>query len=71
MIFVGPQLVKVNTIRGIAAQIVNRESLSGLILILQSRITNQAQKALDDLRFKVEIFQVCVVMLSFMLVLAP
>ncbi|XP_057547656.1 DNA-directed RNA polymerase V subunit 5A [Amaranthus tricolor] len=58
VIFVGPQLVKVNTIRGIAAQIVNRESLSGLILILQSRITNQAQKALDDLRFKVEIFQI-------------
>lgn len=58
VIFCGPQLVKVNTIRGIGAQIVNKDSLSGLILILQSKITNQAQKQLDLFKFKVEIFQV-------------
>lgn len=58
VIFCGPQLVKVNTIRGIGAQIVNRESLSGLILVLQSKITNQAQKSVDLFQFKVEIFQI-------------
>ncbi|KAL2895890.1 DNA-directed RNA polymerase V subunit 5A [Bienertia sinuspersici] len=64
VIFCGPQLVKVNTIRGIAAQIVNKESLSSLILILQSKITNQAQKAVDLFSFKVEIFQITDLLLN-------
>ncbi|XP_021744582.1 DNA-directed RNA polymerase V subunit 5A-like [Chenopodium quinoa] len=58
VIFCGPQLVKVNSIRGIGAQIVNKEGLNGLILILQSKITSQAQKAVDEYPFKVEIFQI-------------
>lgn len=58
VIFCGPQLVKVNTMRGIAAQIVNKESLNSLILILQSKITNQAQKAVNEFNFKVELFQI-------------
>lgn len=58
VIFCGPQLVKVNTVRGIGAQIVNKEGLNGLILILQSKITSQAQRAVDQFQFKVEIFQV-------------
>jgi len=44
--------------RGISAQIVNRESLNGMILILQNKITSQAQKSVDLFPFKVEIFQV-------------
>lgn len=58
MIFAGPGVVKVNTVRSIAAQIVNKDSLTGLILVLQNQMTNQAQKSLDLLPFKVEIFQV-------------
>lgn len=44
--------------RTIVAQIVNKESLNGLIMILQNKITNQAQKCVDVLPFKVEIFQI-------------
>lgn len=58
MIFSGPGIVKVNVIRNIAGQIVNRDTLSGLILIVQSQITSQALKAVNLLSFKVEIFQV-------------
>ncbi|KAL5546537.1 hypothetical protein UlMin_006224 [Ulmus minor] len=58
VVFCGNSMVKVNVIRGIVAQIVNRDSLTGLILILQNQITNQARKALDLLPFKVEIFQI-------------
>ncbi|KAM6571637.1 hypothetical protein CsatA_015717 [Cannabis sativa] len=58
VIFCGPGAVKVNTVRSIAAQIVNRDTLKGLILIIQNPITSQAQKALDCLSFKVEIFQI-------------
>lgn len=52
-------MVKVTSVRGIAGQIVNRNTLTGLILVLQSQMTNQAQKAVELLPFKVEIFQVC------------
>ena len=51
-------MVKVSVMRGISAQIVNRESLNGMILILQNKITSQAQKSVDLFPFKVEIFQV-------------
>ena len=51
--------MKVNVVRGIAAQILNKDSLSGLILVLQSQMTSAAQKAVELFRFKVEIFQVC------------
>ncbi len=58
VIFCGPSMVKVNVIRSIGGQIANKETLNGLILIVQNNITNQALKAVDLYPFKVEIFQV-------------
>ncbi|XAR69609.1 DNA-directed RNA polymerase [Bertholletia excelsa] len=58
VIFCGPGVVKVNVIRGIANQIVNKDTLSRLILIVQNQVTNQALKAVDLFPFKVEIFQI-------------
>lgn len=58
VLFCGPQMVKVNVIRGIATQIVNKDTLSRLILVVQNKITSQALKAVDLFSFKVEIFQV-------------
>ncbi|CAM8948753.1 hypothetical protein QQ045_017164 [Rhodiola kirilowii] len=58
VVFCGPGPVKVNVIRGIGENIPNRDSLSRLIIVLQSPMTNQAQKALDLFKFKVEIFQI-------------
>lgn len=57
-IFCGPTVVKVKVIRSIGSMIVNKESLSSLILVLQSEITNQALKAVELWPFKVEIFQI-------------
>lgn len=59
VIFCGPGSVKVTAIRNIAGQIVNRDTLSGLILIVESHVTSQALKAVELFSFKVEIFQVC------------
>ncbi|CAL5419887.1 unnamed protein product [Camellia sinensis] len=56
--FCEPTAVKVNTIRSIAAQIMNGETLTQLILVVQNQMTNQAQKAVDLFSFKVEIFQI-------------
>ncbi|KAI3471739.1 hypothetical protein Pfo_028389 [Paulownia fortunei] len=58
VLFCGPNIVKVNVIRAIATLIVNKDSLSRLILVLQNKITNQALKAVDLFSFKVEIFQI-------------
>ena len=58
VIFCGPDVVKVNAIRSVATQIVNKDSLSRLILVLQNHITSQALKAVDLFSFKVEMFQV-------------
>ncbi|XP_007028544.2 PREDICTED: DNA-directed RNA polymerase V subunit 5A [Theobroma cacao] len=58
VVFYGPGMVKVSGIRLIAGLITNKESLTGLILVLQNHITNQALKALDLFSFKVEIFQI-------------
>ncbi|KAJ1404188.1 RPB5-like RNA polymerase subunit [Sesbania bispinosa] len=58
VIFSGPGVVKVNVIRNIAGQIVNRDTLTGLILIVQNQITSQAMKAVKLFSFKVEIFQI-------------
>ncbi|KAK2652155.1 hypothetical protein Ddye_012011 [Dipteronia dyeriana] len=58
VVFAGPVMVKVNVIRGIATQIANKDTLTGLIIILQSHITNQALKAVDLFKFKVEMFQI-------------
>lgn len=51
--------MKVSVIRGMHSQIANKDTLTGLILILQSQITSQALKTLDLYPFKVEMFQVC------------
>lgn len=58
VIFCGLGVVKVGMIRLITVQITDRDSLTGLILVLQNNITNQAMKALDLFKFKIEIFQV-------------
>ncbi|KAH9649131.1 DNA-directed RNA polymerase V subunit 5A [Citrus sinensis] len=57
VVFCGPGIVKVNVIRSIISQIVNRDTLTGLILILQNQITSQATKAVGLFQFKVEMFQ--------------
>ncbi|KAL2320681.1 hypothetical protein Fmac_029650 [Flemingia macrophylla] len=57
VIFCGIGVVKVTDVRSIAGQIVNRDTLTGLILIVQSNITSQALKAVNLFSFKVEIFQ--------------
>ncbi|KAK4481680.1 hypothetical protein RD792_012587 [Penstemon davidsonii] len=58
VVFCSPSRIKVNVVRAIATQIANKESLSGLILIAQNEITNQALKAMDLFPFKVELFQI-------------
>ncbi|XP_062165641.1 DNA-directed RNA polymerase V subunit 5A [Alnus glutinosa] len=58
VIFCGPSMLKVNNVRNILGQIVNRDTLSGLILVVQNHMTNQALKAVDVFPFKVEIFQI-------------
>ncbi|KAF8403606.1 hypothetical protein HHK36_011710 [Tetracentron sinense] len=58
VIFCGTDVVKVSIIRGISSQIVNKDNLTGVMLILQNKITSQAQQAVDVFPFKVEIFQI-------------
>ncbi|KAL6987256.1 DNA-directed RNA polymerase V subunit 5A [Sarracenia purpurea var. burkii] len=58
VIFCGPAIVKVNVMRWIATQIVNRESLNRLILIVQNKVTTQALKAVELFPFTAEIFQI-------------
>ncbi|KAL8129783.1 hypothetical protein V2J09_018938 [Rumex salicifolius] len=58
VVFCGPAMIKVQVIRGIINQIANRETLYGLILVVENKITSQASKSLDLLPFKVEVFQV-------------
>ncbi|XP_020235987.1 DNA-directed RNA polymerase V subunit 5A [Cajanus cajan] len=58
VIFCGTGVVKVSDVRNISGQIVNRETLTGLILIVQNNITSQALKAVNSFSFKVEIFQI-------------
>lgn len=53
-----PGLVKVTVVRSLASQLLNTDTLSGMILVVQDRITPQAMKALQGLKFKVEVFQV-------------
>lgn len=56
--FCNPGPVKVTSIRYISGQIANKDGLSGLILVLQGEMTNQALKALDLFPFKVQVFQI-------------
>ncbi|KAL6006774.1 hypothetical protein ACLOJK_032269 [Asimina triloba] len=58
VIFCGPEMVKLATIRTILDQIRN-ENLHRLILVLQNKITSQAKKATKELfPCKVELFQI-------------
>ncbi|KAM0978506.1 hypothetical protein FF1_014472 [Malus domestica] len=58
VIYCGPGIVKVNVIRGLHSQIANKDTLTGLILITQNQVTNQALKTLELYPFKTEIFQI-------------
>ncbi|EPS63634.1 hypothetical protein M569_11151 [Genlisea aurea] len=58
VLFCGPGIVKVNQIRAIAGDVYNNGTISSLILVAQSKITSQALKAVNILKFKVEIFQI-------------
>ncbi|GAA0149051.1 DNA-directed RNA polymerase [Lithospermum erythrorhizon] len=58
VIFLGQHMVKVNSVRVIAAQIMNKETLNRLILIVENKMTSQAQKALLAFSFKVETFNI-------------
>ncbi|CAL9246082.1 unnamed protein product [Arabidopsis halleri] len=58
VVFFGTGMVKVNAIRSIAADVLSQETVTGLILVLQSHVTNQALKAIELFSFKVEIFQI-------------
>ncbi|KAI9156988.1 hypothetical protein LWI28_015166 [Acer negundo] len=58
VMFLGTDQVKTKDIRAMFMQIVNRESLQGLILILQSEVTAYAKKETEKFSFKVEFFQV-------------
>ncbi|CAH2063886.1 unnamed protein product [Thlaspi arvense] len=58
VVFFGTGTVKVNGIRSVAAEVLSQETITGLILVLQSHVTNQALKAIELFSFKVEIFQI-------------
>ncbi|XP_052173044.1 DNA-directed RNA polymerase V subunit 5A-like [Diospyros lotus] len=58
VIFFGPGPVKVNLIRSIVTQIINKDTLSRLILVVQNDVSSQAMKAVELFPFKVEIFQI-------------
>ncbi|KAM0993542.1 hypothetical protein EV1_009241 [Malus domestica] len=58
VIYCGPGIVKVNVIRGLHSQIANKDTLTGLMLITQNQVTNQALKTLELYPFKTEIFQI-------------
>jgi DNA-directed RNA polymerase I, II, and III subunit RPABC1 len=57
--FLGTDEIKTANIRTVYRQILNKESLHGLILILQSKMNHFAKKELEKFPFKVEVFQVC------------
>ncbi|XP_047318756.1 DNA-directed RNA polymerase V subunit 5A-like [Impatiens glandulifera] len=58
VLFLGTGAVKVSSIRSIGNQIMDKDNLSLLILIVQSQVTNQAQKAVELFPFNAEIFKI-------------
>ncbi|CAK7336548.1 unnamed protein product [Dovyalis caffra] len=58
VIFLGTDEIKIANIRAVYGQILNKESLHGLILILQSKMNHFAKKELEKFPFKVEVFQI-------------
>ncbi|KAJ4720311.1 putative DNA-directed RNA polymerase II [Melia azedarach] len=58
VIYLGTEEIKTQVIRGVLGQIVNKESLHGLILILQSKMNHFARKEVQKFPAQVEIFQI-------------
>ncbi|KAI4348623.1 hypothetical protein L6164_009327 [Bauhinia variegata] len=58
VVFSGPGIIKVNVIRSTLTQITNRDTLTGLIFVLQNRVTSQALKAINLFPVKIELFQI-------------
>ncbi|EEF49580.1 DNA-directed RNA polymerase II, putative [Ricinus communis] len=58
VVFMGTEEIKLANIRGLLCQIKNKESLNGLILILQSKMNHYARKELGQFPSKVEIFHI-------------
>ncbi|KAG8656709.1 hypothetical protein MANES_04G165700v8 [Manihot esculenta] len=64
VVFMGSDEIRTAAIRGLLCQIPNKESLHGLILILQSKMNHFARKELDKLQCKVETFQITELLLN-------
>lgn len=58
VVFTGTEDIKKGTITSIYNQIVDKERLSRLILIVQSKMTAYARKELENCPYKVEIIKV-------------
>ncbi|KAK9912889.1 hypothetical protein M0R45_036723 [Rubus argutus] len=58
VIFCGTDEIRKATVCGIYANLLYKESISGLMLVLQSKINSYAQKELETYPYKVEIFQI-------------
>jgi type 1 fimbria pilin len=58
VIFTGTGDIRKSTLTEIHNQIVNKERLSRLILIVQSKMTAYARKELENCQYKVEIIKV-------------
>ena len=64
VIFCETDEIRKATVRGIYANLLNKESISGLMLVLQSKINSYARKELETYPYKVEIFQVSYLIIS-------
>ncbi|KAL2341433.1 hypothetical protein Fmac_009373 [Flemingia macrophylla] len=58
VVFTGTDAIKKGTVTEIYSQIVDRQNLKGLILVVQSNMTPYARKDLENSPFKVEMFQI-------------
>ncbi|KAH9658581.1 DNA-directed RNA polymerase V subunit 5C [Citrus sinensis] len=58
VVYLGTEEVRTQAIRGLYGQILNKEALHGLILILQSNMNTFARKEVLKFPFKVEIFHI-------------
>lgn len=58
VVYLGTEEIRTQAIRGLYGQILNKEALHGLILILQSNMNTFARKEVLKFPFKVEIFHI-------------
>lgn len=63
--FAGSEYIRKGTVIEMYKQIVDRENLKGLILVVQSQMTSFAKKYLESWPFNVEIFRVSFLMSYF------